>query len=81
MEATDLPCSPRGRGMPSLGLMARRGVPAGGRVRMSRAVEDQSAPIPRERTSRLGGSIYLAGSTQSEASLIVRHGITIARCS
>jgi hypothetical protein len=38
----------------SLGLMARLGVPVGGRVRKPRAVEDQSAPIPEERTSKLG---------------------------
>jgi hypothetical protein len=44
----------RGRGLPSLGLMARLGVPVGGRVRKPRAVEDQSAPIPEERTSKLG---------------------------
>ena len=44
----------RGRGLPSPGLMARLGVPVGGRVRMSRAVEDQSALIPGERTSKLG---------------------------
>ena len=35
--------------------MARLGVPVGGRVRKLRAVEDQSAPIPGERTSELGG--------------------------
>ena len=34
--------------------MARLGVPVGGRVRKPRAVEDQSAPIPEERTSKLG---------------------------
>ena len=44
----------RGRERPSLGLMARLGVPVGGRVRKSRAVEDQSAPIPEEITSELG---------------------------
>ncbi len=49
----------RGRGKPSLGLMARLGVPVGGRVRKSRAVEDQSAPIPEEITSKLGGIIYI----------------------
>ena len=32
---------------PSPGLMARLGVPVGGRVRKPRAVEDQSAPIPK----------------------------------
>jgi hypothetical protein len=40
----------RGRGLPSPGLMARLGVPVGGRVRKPRAVEDHSAPIPGERT-------------------------------
>jgi hypothetical protein len=45
----------RGRGLPSPGLMARLGVPVGGRVRKLRAVEDQSAPIPEEITSELGG--------------------------
>ena len=44
----------RGIRRPSLGLMARLGVPVGGRVRKSRAVGDQSAPIPEERTSKLG---------------------------
>jgi hypothetical protein len=33
--------------------MARLGVPVGGRVRRLRAVEDQSAPIPEEGTSKL----------------------------
>ena len=47
----------RGRGLPSLGLMARLGVPVGGRVRKLRAVEDQSVPIPEEVTSKLGGNI------------------------
>jgi hypothetical protein len=47
----------RGLGRPSLGLMARLGVPVGGRVRKLRAVEDQSAPIPDEGTSELGGII------------------------
>jgi hypothetical protein len=57
---------------PSPGLMARLGksiakqsegragekyLPVGGRVRKSRAVEDQSASIPEEVTSELGGSI------------------------
>ena len=60
----------RGRGLPSPGLMARPGksiakqsegragekyLPVGGRVRKSRAVEDQSAPIPKEITSELEG--------------------------
>jgi|GEM_PF-1527286 len=44
----------RGRELPSPGLMARLGVPVGGRVKKLRAVEDQSAPIPEERTSELG---------------------------
>jgi hypothetical protein len=44
-------------GKPSPGLMARLGVPVGGRVRKLRAIEDQSAPIPEEITSGLGGSI------------------------
>jgi len=37
--------------------MARLGVPMGGRVRKLRAVEDQSAPIPEEIMSELGGII------------------------
>jgi len=44
----------RGLRRPSPGLMARLGVPVGGRVRKMRAVEDQSAPIPEERTSKHG---------------------------
>ena len=57
-------------GRPSLGLMTRPGrsiakqsegragekcLPVGGRVKKLRAVEDQSAPIPEEITSELGG--------------------------
>jgi hypothetical protein len=38
-------------------------------------VEDQSAPVPREITSRLGGSIYLVEPTQSETSLFAHHNI------
>ena len=49
----------RGRGRPSPGLMARLGVPVGGRVRKLRAVEDQSAPIPGEITSELGGGCWM----------------------
>jgi len=44
----------RGLRSPSPGLMARLGVSVGGRVRKPRAVEDQSAPIPEETTSKLG---------------------------
>jgi len=41
----------------SLGLMARLGVPVGGRVRKPRAVEDQSAPSGLARgTARLGAT-------------------------
>jgi len=47
----------RGRGLPSLGLLARLGAPVGGRVKTLRAVEDQSAPIPEEVTSKLGRGI------------------------
>jgi hypothetical protein len=53
----------RGRRLPSPGLMARPGVPVGGRVRKSRAVEDQSAPIPEESTSKLGGKGWVAWSS------------------
>ena len=48
----------RGLRRPSPGLTARLGVPMGGRVRKLRAVEDQSAPIPEEITSKLGGSYF-----------------------
>jgi len=37
--------------------MARLGVPVGGWVKKLRAVEDQSASIPEERMSKLGGII------------------------
>jgi len=57
----------RGRGLPSLGLMARLGVPVGGRVRKLRAVEDPSAPIPEEITSELGGIIYMDGGRSTRA--------------
>ncbi len=58
---------------PSLGLLARLGVPVGGRVRKLRAVEDQSAPIPGEMTSEHGGSILrvatISESTQPKSCL------------
>ena len=47
----------RGRGLPSLGLMARLGVPVGGRVRKLRAVEDQSAPILEENEQAWRGCL------------------------
>jgi hypothetical protein len=79
MEPDDLLCSRNARssldsagtlslskgGLSSLGLMTRLGVPVGGRVRNLRAVKDQSAPIPREKTSKLGGSIYIVRCAQS----------------
>jgi len=40
----------RGLRRPSPGLMARLGVPVGGRVRKSRAVGDQSSLPSREQT-------------------------------
>ena len=54
----------RGIRRPSPGLMARPGVPMGGRVRKLRALEDQSAPIPGDRISELGGIIYIAQCAQ-----------------
>jgi hypothetical protein len=70
-------------GRPSLGLMARPGIsiakqsegragekclPVGGRVKKLRAVEDQSASIPEEITSELGGIICsLVRRPQSKA--------------
>jgi hypothetical protein len=47
----------RGLRRPSPGLMARLGVPAGGRVRKLRAVEGQSAPIPERSRASLEGAI------------------------
>jgi len=41
----------------SPGILARLGVPVGGRVRKLRAVEGPSASIPEEVTSELGGII------------------------
>ena len=49
----------RGLRRPSPGLLARFGVPVGGRVRKLRAVDDQSAPIPEEIASELGRIIVL----------------------
>ena len=54
----------RGPGLPSLGLMARLGVPVGGRVRRTRAVEDQSATIPEETTRELGENVYIVPCAQ-----------------
>jgi len=65
MGPDDLLCSRNARSRtPPLGLMARLGVPVGGRVRKLRAVEDQSAPIPEGTTSELGGRIYVARCAQ-----------------
>jgi hypothetical protein len=47
--------------------MARFGVPVGGRVKKLRAVEDQSAPIPREVTSELGGIYWMDGDRSMRA--------------
>ena len=54
----------RGRGLPSLGIMARLGVPVDGRVRRLRTVEAQLAPIPKEISRKLGSSIYIVGRAQ-----------------
>jgi hypothetical protein len=46
--------------------------------RWTRAVEDQSAPIPREKTSELGGSIHIVRRAQSridQATLEIELGI------
>ena len=49
----------RGIGRPSLGLMARLGVPVGGRVRKLRAVGDQAGhPSVKGITSELGRSYF-----------------------
>jgi hypothetical protein len=56
----------------SPGLMAHLGVPMGGWVRKSHAVEDQSAPIPEETTSELGGSMYIVRHAQSRIDQAVR---------
>ena len=48
--------------MPSLGLMARLGVPVGGRVRKSRAVEAQSGSILGEVKGESGRNILRIAS-------------------
>jgi hypothetical protein len=68
----------RGRGLHSLGLMARLGVPVGVRVRKFRAVEDQSAPIPKEISSKLGGSIYIVRRAQLGSSHPTPYKVTLA---
>ena len=61
---------------PSLGLMARLGVQVGGRVRKLRAVEDHSASIPKEGTSKLGGSLWKLGRRRVETFWNLRgHGL------
>src|SRR5262249_36240937 len=61
-------CSPQGQSgkieRPSPGLMARPGVPVGGRMRTLCAVEDQSAPILRENMSMLGWNLYIVRCAQ-----------------
>ena len=43
----------------SVGRAGEKYLPVGGLVRKSRAVEDQSATIPEEIASELGGIIYM----------------------
>ncbi len=43
-------------------LLAERARSEG--ARSMRAVEDHSAPIPKERTSKLGGSMYIVRCAQ-----------------
>jgi len=52
--------------------MARLGVPVGGRVRKLRAGGDQSAPIPEEITSELGGS-YIVVHRSMRAIAVTLH--------
>jgi len=56
-----------GRGIrrPSPGLMARLGVPVGGWVRKLCAVEDQSAPLPGEMTSKFEGAFLVLPQLQN----------------
>jgi len=64
----------RGLRRPSLGPMARLGVPVGGRVRKLRAVGDQSDPIPEEITSELGEIVdpdKVSGSDSRQSHLLV----------
>ena len=49
----------------SEGRAGEKYLPVGGRVRRTRAVEDQSAPIPKERSSKLGGSIDIVRRAHS----------------
>jgi hypothetical protein len=46
------------------GLLTHLGVPVGARVRKLHAMEDQSAPIPKEKTSTLGGNLYFVRCAQ-----------------
>ena len=55
--------------------MARLGMLVGGRVRKLRAVEDQSAPIPEETTSELGGSMYIVRLAQSRIDQAIREQV------
>ena len=73
-----LSCARATRGLrrPSPGMMARLGVPVGGRVRKSRAVEDQSAPIPEEKASKIGRM-----GQERPAALLARRTRTFRTCS
>ena len=64
-------------GRPSLGLLARLGVPVGGRVRTLRAVEDQSAPIPKimgdlGKKGRIPALVLCSRSARPEKGLVRR---------
>ena len=54
--------------------MGEKYLPVGGRVRKLRAVEDQSAPIPEDITSKLGGSINIARCAQGKDGLLAPSG-------
>jgi hypothetical protein len=71
MEPDDLLCSRNARSQKALARANGTSRRASGWawVRKLRAVEDQSAPIPEERTSELGGIIGRAGGRNSLSTL------------
>ena len=56
----------------SEGRAGEKYLPVGGRVRKLRAVEDQSAPIPEEIASELGGPIQTMGREVDHSEMLLR---------
>ena len=70
---------------PLIGIMARLGVPVGGRVTRLRAVEGQSAPIPEEEAASEGewevsGQVPFLLAVKASSLIIFPYQIKVTYC-